>query len=333
MLAHDTEKFLQKTPFFRLLLALVCGIVFQVVVGFYFSVFLFTFFLGIALIAGGFFYKKVFHLQWVFGLGVSLWLFSLGLFLTQKTDERTQFSYIGEQHTYLAEIVSAPKERARSVLCELRLISNLDDGKRLNNKVLAYLAKDSLSLSLQAGEKILVNAAFEKPRSFGNPYEFDYPRFLKRKGISATSYVPAQNWQKMSDAPPFSIKNLAMKSRNKLLSIYKDLGVSGDEFSVLASISLGYREELCRDLRESYAAAGVVHVLAVSGMHVGIIFLVINYLLAFMDKKRGTRIAKSFIIIVVLCVYYRVATVGASRYVYAFACRSVENDEQPFQYI
>jgi len=303
MLAHDIEKFLQKTPFFRLLLALVCGIVFQVVVGFYFSVFIITFLLGIALIAGGFFYKKVFHLRWIFGLGVSLWLFSLGLFLTQKADESTQFSYIGEQHTYLAKIVSPPSEKARSVLCKLHLISNLDDGKQLNNRVLVYLAKDSLSLSLQAGEQILINAAFEKPRSFGNPYEFDYPRFLKHKGISATSYVPAGNWQKTTDAPPFSIVNLAMKSRNKLLSIYKELGISGDEYSVLASISLGYREELSRDLRESYAAAGVVHVLAVSGMHVGIIFLVVNYLLSFMDRKRGTRIAKSLIIIAFLWFY------------------------------
>jgi len=302
-IADDIENFLQKTPFFRLLFALICGIVFQIVAGFYFSIFIISLSLSIALILSDLFYKKNLRFRWTFGLGTSLLLFSLGLFLTQKEDKNTQFQYLGEQHTYLAKIVSAPTEKARSMLCELRLISNLDDDKSLTNNALAYLAKDSFSLSLQAGERILLNAAFEKPRAFGNPYEFDYPRYLKHKGICAASYVAAGNWQKADETPPFSIVNLAMQCRNQLLSIYKELGISGDEYAVLAALTLGYREELSRDLEASYAAAGVTHVLSVSGLHVGVIFIVLDYLLGFMNRKRSTRILKAVIIIVLLWFY------------------------------
>ncbi|MDR0332524.1 MAG: ComEC family competence protein [Dysgonamonadaceae bacterium] len=302
-IADDTVFFFRKTPFLRLLLALLFGIVFQVVAGFYYSVFLVAFWFGIGLMLSGYLYRKNYRFRWFFGLGVTLWLFSVGLFLTQRADENTQFRYIGEQHTYLAKIVSLPRERPRSVLYELRLISNIDNGELLNNKVLVYLAKDSLSLSLETGERILVNAAFEKPRNFGNPYEFNYPRFLKRKGVSATSFVPAANWQQVDEKPPFSIVNLAMKARNKLLSIYQDLGISGNEFGVLAALTLGYREELSQDLRASYQAAGVAHVLAVSGMHVGIIFIVLDFMLGFMNRKRSTRILKALIIITFLLFY------------------------------
>jgi competence protein ComEC len=254
-LTLDAIQFFQKTPFFRLFLALVCGIVFQIVVGFSHVLFSVAFWLGIGLMLGGYLYRKAYRFRWFFGLGVTIWLFSIGLFLTQRADENTQFRYIGEQHTYLAKIVSPPRERPHSVLTELRLISNIDTGERLNNKVLAYLTKDSTSLSLQAGERILINAAFQQPRDFGNPYGFNYPRFLKRKGISATAFVPAEHWEKVDDTPPFSIINLAMRSRDGLLSIYRDLNITGDEFSVLAALTLGYREELSPDLRESYTAA------------------------------------------------------------------------------
>ena len=302
-LAHDAIKFFQKTPFFRLFLALVCGIAFQIVVGFSHLLFSMTFWIGIVLMLGGYLFQKMYRYRWLFGMGITLWLFAIGLFLTQRTDENTQFRYINEQHTYLAKIVSPPRERPRSVLTELRLVSNLDTGEQLNNKVLAYLAKDSTSLSLQAGERLLVNVAFQHPMDFGNPYGFNYPRFLKRKGISATAFVPAEHWTQLDDTPPFSVINAAMRSRDKILSIYRDLNITGDEFSVLASLTLGYREELSPDLRQSYTAAGVVHVLAVSGMHVGVIFLVMSYLLGFMDKKRGSRIAKSLLIIALLWFY------------------------------
>ena len=302
-ITDDTVCFFRKTPFFRLLLALIGGIVFQIAIGFNYFFFAGVFWLGIGLMFGGYFYRNVYRFRWFFGLGVMCWLFSVGLFLTQRADENTHFQYIGEQHTYLAKIISPPRERPRSVLVELRLISNIDNNESLNNKVLAYLAKDSLALSLEAGERILVNAAFQAPRNFGNPYEFNYPRFLKRKGFSATSFAPAENWQRVDDKPPLSLVNLAMKARNRLLSIYQDFGISGNEFGVLAALTLGYREELSQDLRASYAAAGVAHVLAVSGMHVGVIFIVLSFLLGFMDKKRSTRILKAVIIIVFLLFY------------------------------
>jgi competence protein ComEC len=299
----DAEKFFRKTPFFRLLLALVCGIVFQVVAGFSSVGFVAAFWLGIGLMSGGYFYRKVYRFRWFFGLGTAFWLFSMGLFLTERAEQNTQFSYIGEQHTFLAKIIAPPSERPRSVMLELRLISNIDTDERLNNKMLVYLAKDSTALSLQAGERILVNAAFVPPRSFGNPYEFDYPRFLKRKGIGGTSFVPAENWQRIEDEPPLSLVNLAMRARDRLLAIYQNLGISGDEFGVLAALTLGYREDISRELEISYRAAGVTHVLSVSGLHVAVIFIVLDFLLGFMNRKRSMRILKAVIIITFLFFY------------------------------
>ncbi|MDR0872613.1 MAG: ComEC family competence protein [Prevotellaceae bacterium] len=310
-IGDDAGKFLRKTPFFRLLLALVCGIAFQVVAGFYLSVFIIIVSLGILLILSGFLFKD-FRLRWACGAGMYFLLFSLGLFLTQKADEHTQFQYLGQPQTYLAKIISAPTEKPRSVLCELRLQQNLDKNETLTNNVIVYLEKDSLALTLQAGERILVNAAFDKSRPRGNPDEFDYARYLKHKGICAVSYVSAAQWQKVQETPPFSIINFAAQCRDKLLSICKTLGISGDEYGVLAALTLGYREDLSQDLNNSYAAAGVTHVLSVSGLHVGVIYIVINFLLGFMDKRRETKVAKAVLIIALLWLYALITGVPPS---------------------
>ena len=65
--------------------------------------------------------------------------------------------------------------------------------------------------------------------------------------------------------------------REKYWTVIRKWGFSGDEFAVLSALTVGYKEELSEDLRETYQVAGVSHILALSGMHiacfVGIIVL------------------------------------------------------------
>jgi len=72
---------------------------------------------------------------------------------------------------------------------------------------------------------------------------------------------------------------------------------------VLAALTLGYTDELQPDVRASYSATGVVHILSVSGMHVGIVYVVMAFLLGFMDKTQGKRIFKGLFIVLFLWGY------------------------------
>ena len=197
-----------------------------------------------------------------------------------------------------------PIEKPRSMLCRVRLMQRVDSvgTVSLHNKAILYLAKDSLAAQLVAGDVLLVSAAVTQPRPSGNPEAFDYSLYLRRQGFAGTSFVSAQRWKKVGHSEKFSIL-IWDKSRQYLLDIYKKLGIDGDELGMLAALTLGYKDALAPELRESFSTTGAMHVLAVSGLHVGIIFVVFGFLFSFMDRWRLGKRLKPIVIIFLLWCY------------------------------
>ena len=79
--------------------------------------------------------------------------------------------------------------------------------------------------------------------------------------------------------------------------VLRNNGIRGREFAVAGALLLGYVDEVDNDLMRDYASTGVIHILSVSGMHVGVIFLVFERLLAFMEKRKNGVYIKAFLII------------------------------------
>lgn len=91
------------------------------------------------------------------------------------------------------------------------------------------------------------------------------------------------------------------------------LGIEGDEYSVAAAILLGYDDELPPELRQNYVTAGSMHVLCVSGLHVGIIFLVFSTILSFLDKYGAVfKILKFCILLLIMWTYAFIAGLAPS---------------------
>jgi competence protein ComEC len=89
----------------------------------------------------------------------------------------------------------------------------------------------------------------------------------------------------------------------QLLDIFRRFGIAGDEFAVLAALTVGYTDALQPDLRASYSATGAMHILSVSGLHVGIVYVVIAFLLGFLDKSVRKKILKAVLIVSFLWIY------------------------------
>lgn len=301
--------FLQRTPFARLLLALATGIVLFQFVRIPLSATLFTLFFSFVLIGASFLIKTLdtqYKHRWIFGVGVFLLLMNVGYLLCTNIEEENRFSALQKQNTYKVELISSPVEKTNSYQCKVRILQSYNDTAGVENeygKAIVYIKKDTLIRSLIYGDRLLVYTEFQKPESVQNPGGFDYAEYLERQGIMATAYVAESNWKIYDVNPPLSLRRLASISRNNLLNIYRTYGIGGDEFAVLAALTLGYTDELQPDLRKNYSAAGAMHVLAISGLHVGIIFVVLNFLLRFLKKTRKQKIIKAVFIILFLWIY------------------------------
>lgn len=131
----------------------------------------------------------------------------------------------------------------------------------------------------------MVVTRLSPPANRGNPDEFDYVRYLHRKGICGTAYVPAGHWQVVDREEFRSLRQRAEDYQDEIVSLYRHLGFGGDELAVLSALTVGDKEELDAELRETYSVSGASHVLALSGLHVGLLYWLLRFLSSFLWKR------------------------------------------------
>lgn len=300
--------FLQRTPFFRIILPFILGIIVYQYVELYHWSIVALFSMSLCLILFAYFIrvpKLQFTFRWLFGSGIFLLLFSLAYFLSGERERKDVFEHLNHKGIYTVELTAAPIEKAKSYLCKVDVLQLIDSTSTISSrgKAILYFQKDSAASKLLFGDRLLIETKFAPPEKVQNPDGFDFAAYLKRQGVGATSYISAGSWQLTGNNPAFSIQREADKCRNYLLDIYRKFKIEGDEFAVLAALTLGFTDALQPDLRASYSATGAMHILSVSGMHVGVVYVVMAFLLSFMNKNLRSIILKTIFITLFLWAY------------------------------
>ena len=176
------------------------------------------------------------------------------------------------------------------------------------HKLKCYVSKDGRSRQLQVGNRLQLTSHIEPNRNWqhGN---FNYRRYLEVHGFSGQTFVKANHWKRKSD----SWKGLSLWQRVKLhflcyrhtlLERYRLLGASDAEYAVLAAMTLGDKTAMTKDLKEVYAISGASHVLALSGLHLGIIYVLLSMLVP------GRRFRMVSQVLIVLSIWGFVLLVG-----------------------
>lgn len=301
-------KFVNQTPFFFLLSALVLGIItYQLLLlPLWASGVLIV--LSIVLILFSFLFKRVelqYRFRWMFGVGVMFALIVLGYYSCLFFEKQHQFSDLNSRALYEVELISVPIEKTNSYQCKLSLLQRIDSvsTRAARGEAVVYFQKDSLMQELLIGDKLLVEAEFKSPDGVQNPHGFDYATYLKRQGVLATAYIAADHWKLSSSPPQKSLRRYAAISLRHLLDIYQEYKIDGDEFAVLAALTLGYQDDLQPDVKAVYSASGAAHILSVSGLHVGIVYAAIFFLLGFLRHGRKQTIIRAAIAMLFLWAY------------------------------
>ncbi|MGB0918068.1 MAG: ComEC/Rec2 family competence protein, partial [Flavobacteriales bacterium] len=248
--------------------------------------------------------------------GLWLWpvLVGLGGFLSLSVsdsifpDSLSGEAFDGKPRAYMAIISDEPQVKNKSVkvTAELSTVNNSSHGK-----VLLYFKKDSASEGLKYGEQILVRTKLERVKGMGNPNEFNYTRYLRFHNISYRGYVKTGAWSSLSEGSP-GLKGWFLDVRSILIGLLKESGLDGNELSVASALILGFRTDLDKELMSAYAGAGATHVLAVSGLHVGIVYMILNFLLRFLNRFRYGKLIRTFLLVTFLFSYAALTGLSAS---------------------
>ncbi|MCL1942503.1 MAG: ComEC family competence protein [Candidatus Azobacteroides sp.] len=299
---------INKAPFIRFLLPLIIGIVIRYYIDS--EPFILIIFVVSCLCFGCSFLPfssgNSYRFRWMSGMGVTTFFIVLGMYVFSERNKQISWTLSEEERIYDCRITDPPVEKEKTMLCRLHVYSSVDSIHRcpVNKDITAYISKDGLSKNLMPGDGLLIKATIAPVRNAGNPEEFDYAFYLRQQGISASTFVKPSDWKPVDRSDRTPLRQKAFLYRQRLLSMYDDLHFPPEETALLSAITLGYKDTLSPELRQRFSLTGASHILSVSGLHVGIIYLVTNFLLFPLGRnKPAYRISKQCIIIVCIWIY------------------------------
>lgn len=211
-------------------------------------------------------------------------VFFIGGFLVKnKYHDHPEFHYKNlriDIKGFSGVIISPVNERKKHFRYEISLKEMIaaDSIITTAGKIHLYVQKDSATFPLQYGDRVNVYGRFYPIQEPGNPAEFNYREYLERQNIYAHAFVKSGDISVGSHESINPILEWSYSLRANANQLIDTLITQPRENGIAKALLLGIKDHLDNDLKKAYSAAGAMHVLAVSGLHVGIIFLIIKLL-------------------------------------------------------
>lgn len=193
--------------------------------------------------------------------------------------------------------------RMRAEVTLTHLIRDSASVEPVSGQLLVYLPPDEATANLSIGDDITFRGVPRDLRPPLNTYVFDLRQYWARQGIYHNLFLKtAADWE----AIPSNSWSLTATAADWRRSWFKTFQrhLSGDQLSVAAALVMGQRDGLSQEVKAAYAETGAIHVLAVSGLHVGIIFLLLRLLLVRVLKLDRTATGRWIVALIsILCIW------------------------------
>lgn len=227
----------------------------------------------------------------------------LGWLLTARQKASLQAQWPEGEVSYEAVVLSEPQEKPKTMAVDIMLVKS-------SQKLKCYLYKDERSRNLRIGDGLHIQSRI-RPNSDWRRGAFNYRRYLEIHGFTGSTFVASWKWRKTV----VSLDGLSrlertrlyfLKLRSRLLQRFVVEGQKDEPYAVLAAMVLGDKSALTKELKDVYSVTGASHVLALSGLHLGIIYSVLSLLIV---GRRWQMISQ---LLIVFCIWTFVFLVGMS---------------------
>ena len=251
--------------------------------------------------------------RWAYIAVSDVFLFLTGLYCCYVFDIRNKADYYGhyvngEQQQWVAEVKELPveKENFYRVLLEV----NAFQDRQLTGNAIVYFKKPMDVALLKPGNKLSITGEFSSLREPLNPHEFNYKTFLARKNIYYQSFVKAENVSFVSENQDFSLINLGLEIKQKIINVFETSTLSKEAAQLCIALLTGYDDEINSETINAFAHSGTLHVLSVSGLHTGILYAVLIFILGIFDKNQKYKLMR--LIIITIALWFFVLITGFS---------------------
>ena len=312
----------KKAPFIRLLLPLLTGILLQ----WYFQIGIVVIITALISFSIAFLLFLLLSLALRFtlkplqGFIIQLLFISLGLLLTWQKDIRHHNNWYGNYYqdsSYVVVHVDEPLvEKTKSFKADGYVESIIQNGKTFpcKGKLLLYFSKDSLKNNLNYGDRIIIHKNLQPIKNSGNPGAFNYQRYAAFQGIFHNVFLKDKDWTVASNSNTFTKKyfwQFIFSARKYVLSVLqKTIHAGKDELGIAQALLIGYTNDLDKDLVQAYSNTGVVHIIAISGMHLGLIYVLLLWIITKIPLVNKSKFMQ--LVLILVCLWLFAILTGAS---------------------
>ena len=302
----------KKAPVIRLLMPLVAGIIIAWYAQFslqYILICLVSF--TVAFLLLGFLPSAtLFRFRKYRGIVFHLMIAAFGMLITWQKDARHHPRWYGHYLTdssrLLVTINEPLTEKPRSVkaIVEVTSVINGNEKHGSTGNLLLYFSKDSIPIDLHYGDVILVDKKLQPISNSGNPGAFDYKRYAAFQLLYQQAFLKKENWVSTNRFSLNYFQYYLFKTRDHVLDVLKKyISKKNGEAGIAEALLIGYKEDLDKDLVQAYSNTGVVHIIAISGLHLGLIYAVLLWLFNRTPYFKRSRHAKAILLIGFLWIF------------------------------
>jgi competence protein ComEC len=259
-----------------------------------------------------------FRLQWLTGAALNVILISTGALVVYFNHPANKQGWLPKLYTghectkaVLQEPLTAKKGSYKATAAVKQLITN-GNTITVSGNIIIYFSPAVKVTDLSYGSIIIINKPLIPVKSSGNPSAFNYQRYCMFAGISHQVFLQPQDFAIAQGSETRSMQQLIFYCRQSILNTLSTFIKNPRARALAEALLIGYKDELDKNLVQAYSNTGVVHIIAVSGMHLGIIYLLLGYLLHPLRKNHYGRGLSFISILAGLWIFSLLAGAGPS---------------------
>jgi competence protein ComEC len=304
----------KKAPFIRILVPLMLGITLQWYSNATVQIAWYGFGLSLLLLILFFLlsnYRR-YKLAGINGALISIIFLALGSMLAWYKNIRHNPDWYGHRYQANQAVVATLQEplvekpNSYKSLAAVTAVQNKNRFVFTAGDLIIYFQKDS-TLTLKAGSRIIFSRPLQEIRNTGNPGGFDYKRYNLFQGITHQVYLKQYEFVVLGETKQSLLKKILFAIRRQVLSVLRRYVPGEKEAGLAEALLIGYKDDLDRNLVQSYTNTGVVHVIAISGLHLGLVYWLLLRLLKPLTKRKNFKWLIPVIIIPALWLFSLVA--------------------------
>ncbi len=242
----------------------------------------------------------------IFGIVTFLLVASVGFTAVQLRQPENINSHYTNFDNEAGQILKAevseelkPNQYNSRYIIEARSLQNKDESQQISGKILLSIKKNlDEPKSLKPGDILLLPFTPELVKAPANPFMFSYRNYLEGLKIHRQLQLTPSEVEVLSFNK--GLHSYSRSLRTKLIDSAREYDFSRNELAVFQALILGQRSDLNDKLYKDYAAAGAVHILAISGLHIGILLIMLNWLLKPLKRFKAGKWLSLLLCIVLL---------------------------------